>query len=390
MNILHQCGHNGKWNLDALNDGVGDGLIISPVHEGEARVSTLAKDVRAVSVFDPQFYLPNSQKAKLNSFAFFPETIANGFSTLDYSIVSAESAKLCVAYQMRQGFSKIIIPTRFYEQMTSDFTDKQEAYTVAAFLRELSKHKLKRPIFITLAITSHMVLDTKYRTHLLNWITSFPEVSGVYLIVDCERNTKQIAVPDFILEMLVMLTELREAGLEVMLGYTNTESLLYLVAGDIDITIGAYENTRMFSLDKFIVSDEDRRAPAARIYLPGLLNWIQFSQAKQIRSASPTVWSKVYDSTSHAEPLFKATKDPAFNQSPLYRHYFECFVKQVRFLEGKSLKDRYTVLRSWIQKAISLNEEISEIPIDLEKHGRGDHLQPWLDALNSYYASFLK
>jgi hypothetical protein len=30
------------------------------------------------------------------------------------------------------------------------------------------------------------------------------------------------------------------------------------------------------------------------------------------------------------------------------------------------------------------------MPMDLDFHGRGDHLQPWLDGLNGFYRKFLK
>jgi hypothetical protein len=37
-----------------------------------------------------------------------------------------------------------------------------------------------------------------------------------------------------------------------------------------------------------------------------------------------------------------------------------------------------------------LNSRIEEIPLDLDPHGRGEHLQPWLDGLNRFYRRFLK
>lgn len=372
------------------DDGVGEGLIISPVHEKSARVSGFPDSLRKQSLFDPQYYLPNSQKAKLNSYLFFPEAITSGFNTVDFSLQALESAKLCVEYQIAHGFDRIVIPARFFSQMVSDYTQQQETYSVIPFIKEITRQKIKRPVLLTLPLTSHMVEDATYRTNLLNWVTSFPEIDGIYLIVENDRTSKQITSETFLFEMLVLLTEIKEAGLDVVLGYTNTESLIYLISGDIDITMGAYENTRMFSLDKFIDSDEDRRGPRARIYLPGLLNWIQFGQAKQLRSSSRNLWSSAYEFTKYADAALKQLREPSFNQSPLYKHYFICFSSQVDQLRPLSRLDRYKKLVSWIKAAISLNEGIAEIPLDLERHGSGEHLQAWLDAINMYYRNFLK
>ena len=103
MKLLHQCGHCTTWNLAAFDqDDCGDGLIFSPVHESRARLEALPPEMRKVSFFDPQYYLPNSQKSKLHSYDFFPEVIAAGFSTADYYLVALKSARLCIEFQVEQ------------------------------------------------------------------------------------------------------------------------------------------------------------------------------------------------------------------------------------------------------------------------------------------------
>jgi len=102
------------------------------------------------------------------------------------------------------------------------------------------------------------------------------------------------------------------------------------------------------------------------------------------------IWQQVYEETVWAEEAFAAVTEPYFNQPGLYKHHFECFSNQVDHLRQLSQVDRYKLLRVWIKKAISLNAEISDAAIDLERHGGGDHLQPWLDVLNRYYTSHLK
>ena len=389
MKLLHQCGHNTTWNIESYrDDNCGDGLIFSPVHEKRGRMDKFPVSIRRVSVFDPQYYLPNSQKAKLHSYDFFPEVISSGFSTLNYTMVARKSAEKCISYQLEQEFDRLVIPARHFEQMHPDYTDKQEAYTVAPFLHELGRRKSKKKVSLTLPLTSHMIEDVSYRTAILNWVTKFSEISGLYIIVECERNTKQIASESFLDAMLLMLTEIKRAALDLVIGYTNTEALLYSLTGDVDVTFGAYENTRMFSIDKFLVNDEIRLGPKPRIYLPGLLNWVQFDQAAELRKSSKSLWKKVYEPTAWSEEVFEMAAEPHFSQPALYKHHFHCFSRQVS--EPMSRKDRYTTVRGWVKNAINLYDEISEIPIDFERHGSNAHLQPWLNVINRYSASHLK
>src|SRR5258706_6845041 len=132
--ILHQVGHNATWNIKSLENGVGDGLILSPVHQERQTLEKLGSDIRAQSIFDPQYYLPSSQKSKLKSYPFFPEAISGGFSTSNFSAVAHESARQCLEFQIEQNFSQVVIPMRYLDQMYPDYVDRQEQLTLQPFL----------------------------------------------------------------------------------------------------------------------------------------------------------------------------------------------------------------------------------------------------------------
>lgn len=390
LKIYHQVGHNDAWNTDSFSEGYGDGLILSPVHQIRTKVEALNSAIKKRSVFDPQYYLPNSQKKKLSTYPFFPETISSGFSTTDFSVSAFESAKQCVAFQLEHDFEKIIIPARYIDQMVSHYIERQEEYSVIPFLKAIAETGSKKPVFITLPLTSHMIEDEGFRTKILNWVTSFPEISGVYILASHERDTKQIQSSEFLSAYLDLLMALRNVDLEVIVGHCNTESLLYSLAGEVTVTFGTFENTRMFSLDKFVESEEDRRGPKARIYIPGLLNWIQFSQAREIMRDNPALWAKIYAPTAYGDQALASPVEPYFNQPPLYKHHFVCYSAQIKILEPQSPLERYEQIREWITEASSNHREVRRMPLDLDRHGNADHLQPWLDAVNSFYRKHLK
>jgi len=391
IRLYHQVGFRENWNLESLKeDGCGDGLILSPVHQPREKVEVLEEEVRQHCLFDPQYYLPNSPKAKLASYAFFPEQLTGGFSTKDFVLVAMESAAQCVDFQVEQNFEAIVIPARYIDQMLPKYFEKQEDYTVHPFLKAIQNAKIQKPVYLTLPITSAMLMDSDFRTQLLNWVTGFPEVSGVYLLVGDDRTSKQIRSEDLIFSYLSFAQELINAGLQPLLGHLNTESIVLSVVDGAALTFGAYENTRIFSIDKFIESEEERRAPKPRIYLPPLLNWIQYDQALRIRTDDSELWNEIYVPTPHSERVLQRSLEPHFTQPDLYRHHFVCMHDQLERLSKLSVQKRFETVRGAIRRAIELHARIEDMRMDLDFHGRGDHLQPWLDGLNHFYRKFLK
>lgn len=392
LKLYHQCGHNTIWNIDSfLEDSCGEGLILSPVHRKKCDIESLDDRVKSRSLFDPQYYLPNSQKQKLKTYPFFPEIIADGFASQDFGMVALDSARGCIEFQIEQNFEKIIIPAKYFDQMDPKYTEKQSSFTLHPFLKAADEAKVSKPIIMTLPLTSHMVKSSEYRIRILNWVTKYPEISGVYVFASTEDDDlKQIQSEPFLTAYLDFLTELRNADLEVIIGYCNTEGLLYSLVEGCDITFGTFENTRSFSIDKFLINEEDKRGPAPRIYLPGLLNWVRFSQASIIKRDAPEIWNKAYISTSFGDSKLSAAVEPHFTQPELYRHHCITYASQVKELATLSPHLRFEKLKKWIKEAMELNEAIAAIPFDLEKHSRGDHLQAWLDAANSYFKRHLK
>jgi len=390
IKLFHQCGHNTNWNKESfLDDDCGDGLILSPVHQNKSNIENMSSDIKNVSFFDPQYYLPSSQKKKLKTYEFFPESISNGFATVDFTMHSLESAKQCLDFQIEQGFERLVIPARHFSEMEPDYTIKQDVYTVHPFLKAIDDIGTDKKIFLTVPLTAAMLTHEGYRTNILNWVTSYPRIDGVYLLVEDSRATKQIQDASYLKQYLKAVKELSDAGLVVTVGHTNTEGLLFSLIEDCEISFGAYENTRIFSVDKFVVSDEERRGPKARMYLPGLFNWIHFSHAKQIKEELPGVWGKIYSETSYAEDVLAAAAEPYFNQPALYKHYFMAFQEQIDELSDLSITDRYHWLRNNLLEAEKLYDEISRWPLDLDRHGKGEHINPWLDAINWYFREYL-
>ncbi len=379
MRVLHQAGHNTVWNIDSfLKDGTGDGLIFSPVHSDSNKITRLDESIKKCSLFDPQFYVPNSQKAKLQSYSFFPESIMDGFQTSDYQAIAHKSAKLCLDFQIEEDFQSIIVPCRFYEDLLTDFIDRQKAFTVEPFLDELADRPTDKDVFISLSLTSSMIVDKRFRNDILNWVTSYQEITGVYLQVDFGERLKQVHDYEKLNSYIEFVGELIEADLEVICGYMNMEGLLAAVLDINAVTMGAYENTRIFSIDKFLVNDTIKMGPAARIYLPNLLNWIRYDTATEIKEDFPDIWDKIYTPTNYSEDVFDNPRKPHFSQPSLYKHYFVLINEQYKAIASKGKIDRVKELNEMVVTANELYQELrANGVLFFDSNCAGEHLVVW-------------
>lgn len=380
LGLHHQVGHNAVWNMESFQrEHCGDGLILSPLHQALPTVKSIDLATRAASLFDPQFYLPTSRKRKLLSYPFFPEQVEGGFQTGTFAEHAALVARSCVDFQVEQGFRKVVVPTRFLDEMYPEYFEMQGEFSVNAFIEAAGI----QPLCLSLAVKASMIRHASWRRMLLDWVTSFHQVDELYLMYEHVRDTKQIQDPEFLREALRFFREVMATGLKLTIGYTNTEGLLYSTIGDPNITMGTFENTRIFSVDKFVESDGERRGPRARIYLAGLMNWVQFEDAKRIRDLAPEVWRQVYFPTDWAEQALAQPIDPTFNQPALYKHYFLNMQEHVDELRSMTLSERRHLLQERVAGALRMYRAL-EPRVQLERHGQAGHLAAWQQALQTF------
>jgi hypothetical protein len=386
VKIYHQAGHNTIWNIESLkNDNSGDGIIFSPVHYPKNNMEAVDETIKTRSMFDPQFYVPGSQKAKLQTYEFFPEVFAKGFSTKDFEIIANKVAAQCLDFQVTNKYESIIIPARYHSEMITDYIEKQKAFTIEPFLSVIASDGVNKDIFVTLPITKSMVQDIEYQTQILNWITSYPDIQGVYLLNEIGEVTKQITQYENLISHVNFINELQGSGLKVIIGYCNVESILLSILDPYAVTIGAYENTRNFSIAKFLDDESDIRGPAPRVYIPNLLNWVRYDTVVEIKEDFPELWDKIYTPTNYMDSIFKAGTRPHFTKPELYKHHFSLIYNQLKKLSSKGFEERKNELRQMINEASKLYGEIKDAGIMFfDKNCDGEHLPVWNRVLRQF------
>lgn len=386
MRIFHQLGHNHNWNIESLlEDNAGDGLILAPRYMKRDRIEGMSLVNRERSLFDPQFFLPDTQRGQLATYDFFPDVVADGFETSEYSdSLAQQSALRCVRFQIDNWFQYIVIPTRHVTGMPSTYQSAQENMFVLPFLEACRRFSVSQPIILQMVLTDHMLKDEAYFNNLLNWVTGFREISGVYIIVDHGIRSKQVKDLDLLIALLRFVDYLKQNELIVILGYLNTEAFLLSIASPDIISIGSYEGTRIFNI-KYFQEQEQMvvRGPTPRIYVPKLLQLINHNYINVVRRAT-AAQGDLFEENQYKAIMFRPTYQWHFSKAELYKDYFVVFSNQLRQLTSHSNGDRYHVVSQTIQEALHLFATIEGRGVVLDSDSDGSHLPIWLTAANEF------
>lgn len=387
IELLHQLGFRYQWSLASLTDeGSGNGAIIGPRYMERAKVISLPRTIRERSIFDPQFYLPNSNQGKLTTYPFFPHVVAGGFSTTEWNEeLALQSASQCLSFQNECGFKYVVIPTRFRSGMPSDYIESQSRLFVEPFLKSYRNQAIDKPCLLQLILTDQMLKDENYRRDILNWVTGMREVEGIYLIYHLPSRHKQIDDIDFLLAAMSFVNAIKRANMTVVMGYLNTEAIPLLVVEPDAITIGSYENLRMFDVLPYQDEEEmqQHRGPNARIYVSRLLQWIEHQYIGAIARVIDNRES-FFDDSQHRVIMFEPTYNWHFTKPEPYKHYFVTFAQQFRRLISYNGHDRFDAVREECQRALSEFQSLENRGIILDSESSGRHLPAWLTALNLF------
>lgn len=385
--VYHQLGFRFQWNIQSIEeDATGDGVILAPRYMGREIIEGLKRKLKNQAIFDPQFFLPDTARGQLCSYEFFPCITGDGFETTEYiDNFAFDCADKCVEFQLQNNFRYIVIPSRYKTGMPTDFIRSQESQFINPFLEAIHKQGVDKEIVLQLVLNDDMIKDEEYSSDLLNWITGFDEIAGVYLIIEVSSRSKQIKDIDFLFSYLKFINALSINNIKVILGYLNCESILLSIANPDIITIGSYENTRRFNISAFEDKEDTRQqGPTARIYISELLQWMDHRYLGIIKRVINN--QDFFDKNAYQAEMFKPIFNWHFGRPQLYKHYFLVFSEQLRRVSNIENSKRYKKVCAIIQNAINNYSFFAENGIVFDPDSDGSHLYAWITAANLFAA----
>lgn len=381
MKVYHQTGFRHNWNIDSFQKHIGDGLIYSPVNIDADKLLQLDKSLKETGFLDPQLYLLNEAKGTLYSYPYFPGNIKPDYSTPDLDNSNQILAQLCVDYQLKNNFEYIVIPTRYYVDNPTTYFSQTSDYFVSPFLDYVRANNIQKKILQSVIVKAIMLTDEEKRNEALNWITG-QYVDGVYLIFEDNATGKQIKDFEFLLNALKFIQVLKMNGMEVHLGYNNTEAILYSIAMPDSVSIGSYENLRSFGIKRFQDSENGpMRAPKARLYSSLLLQWIDYQYIDAMKRLIRQ-YENYFDDSEYKPLMFSPDYNWQFMKPEPYKHYFFVFNRQIKGLP-KSQIERIESLKAKIKISVNHFKTIEESVL-LDDNSDGSHLPTWFNVINAF------
>jgi hypothetical protein len=382
--LYHQLGHNYSWNLQSIkHDSAGQGVILGPKNIEKTKVEKLPVVLRTGAIFDPQFFAPATPKGELDSYEFFPNVVADGFETESYDENQAgECAERCVGFQLANGFRYTVVPAKHMAGTPSNFIETQERVFINPFLSAIRAQKRTNGILLQVLLNDTMLKDRHFHADLLNWITGFEGIQGVYLIVETSGSYKQIKDAELLYQYLGFINALRQNELEVVLGYLNTEALLLSLADPTIVATGSYENTRAFRIGSFRES-KPQHGPSPRLYVSSCLQWVDYNYVYAIIRLTPN-GRTMFDQNKYQAIMFEPTFKWHFMKSELYKHYFFEFARQLKTVSSVTGKERYILVRKMLQDAMTNFRAMDDSGVALDPNSDGSHLPHWLTAANGF------
>lgn len=385
MLLYHQTGHNYKWNIDShINDDTGDGIIFSPVNiPADKLITNIPELIKSRSIFDPQFYLINQPKSNLSKYSFFPGNIKSDFCTDDLEKTSAKIAYNCLKFQHENNFKYYLIPARYYNDFPTKYYDEYNELIISPFSKYYLDLGCKNKLLLTLIVKPAQLVDQDSIATLMNWITSIPIISGVYLIFENNFTSKQIKNTDYLYNALMFIHFLKMNLLEVHIGYNNTEGVLYSVAMPNSITMGSYDNLRSFNINRFVISErKKRKGPNPRLYIGDLLQWVDYSYLSAIMKLYDK-FEEIFNDSKYKPLMFTHDYNWHFTKPEPYKHFFIIFAEQIRSIpDDQDL--RIELVESKIICAMDRFHEIQRNGVLLDDDSDGSHLSHWLNALRMF------
>lgn len=396
LKIYHQCGFRYNWNIDIYREkNIGSGFILSPINMEKKNLTDMKDDEIKNSFFDPQFYALGITKQQYLSYGFL-DYIDN---LMDFVKERELIAKRNIDFQNSIEFKYITIPTidfsllgtddifeNVYINLFGDGVDKKnnnnfnilKEIVINPFTDYIKKINTNKKVLLTVVFDEEIAKNNDRFNDLLAMITSYDVIDGIYLIPKCTRSYKRIANIQFLLKIMEMISAIKRTDMEVIVGNTDIESLLYIVAGADAVSIGIYENLRYYNGNRFIYSDEPKRSPVPRMFSNKLLQWIDWTYLYPINENYDV--KEIFDINEYFDMTQMSTYKWHFMKPEPYKHYMISFCKIINEMP-EDTEGRIEYVNKMLQDAQNMNTDFIKNGIILDDNSGGSHLSQWRTVL---------
>jgi len=296
--MMEHCRH-------LLSEWGGGTAVLSPrdlsAEQLQRLSSTITKLPNGRVLLDPQFYVPHTDHERLCSHDYWPSDYATG------------------AFWQGPALTDLLTRLR-------DLNSTLEVQR--ATLEEANALSCDLPLIVTIALSADATRNQEQVAVLLETAANW-KPHGYYLVCEHPNGSYLVDDPNWLANVLDIISGLRLGGSQVIVGYCNHQMLAAASANASAICSGTWMNVRSFPPDKFRTAyDEEIRQRATWYYCPQALSeykipFLDIAHRQKILSSMtpPTELDGGY-----ADALFSGVQPSSvgFSEQMAFRHYLHC------------------------------------------------------------------
>lgn len=250
MSVYHQMGHDSENLLWTEELSQFRGAILSPVNYDQAKVAGQIEWARErddfETLFDPQLYVPNSERGCLREWPYFPTDVDTADLTSDawWNGILDALVGVCAEIRPTTVCSPVVLPGTYPDDYFARMVNIGDQLCTRLAGTDL------RPV--QSAVVGLPDLATSGRPMAIASILSRSRTNHIYLVlVSLTEPRREIAEVEEIKGAMRLIAALRAAGVEVTVGFSSSDVVLWKAAGASNCATGKFFNLRRFTRTRF-------------------------------------------------------------------------------------------------------------------------------------------
>lgn len=377
MSAYHQMGHDSESMVVEPRLGAFAGAILSPVNYSLEQ--TIAQCTRFRTerdnfdiIFDPQLYVPTTNRGKLQSWPHKPSDIdtADLASIVWWRRVAQNIVETCNEFRPDAICSPAFVP-RIFDDAYYDLL-----VAIGNETAQLLDRNRTRPMLTALVSLDDLARDDRYLQ--VGSILSKFGARDIYLCLMDDENPRYERLDSGALEGAARLIRaLTVAGFVVTVGFTSSEIVLWKAAGAQHVASGKFFNLRRFTASRW---DEDESSGGRNVWYwfePSLLAFLREADFRRFRRDFPI--SETHAANPYSQTIL--TKLSGTEKAPWladsWRQFLHWFAECEASLNGLAASSELVgVARdTWSQV------HASKLKFEQERNN-GDWVRSWEVVLN--------
>jgi hypothetical protein len=250
MSAYHQMGHGSENLLWTEQLAQYSGATLSPVNYDQGKVAAqiewASEQNDFETIFDPQLYVPNSERGCLREWPYFPNDVDTADLTSDawWNGILSSLVDVCATIRPNAVCSPAVLPSAYPDDYFVRMISVGDQLCVRLAGSELE------PIQTT--VVGMPDLSAAGRPMAIASILSRSRANRIYLVfVSQTEPRRELFEVEEIKGAMRLIAALRAADLHVIVGFTSSDVALWKAAGASDCATGKFFNLRRFTRTRF-------------------------------------------------------------------------------------------------------------------------------------------